>query len=112
MSVVSIFAVVASFILGGYCFHPNSIKPEFETSQEDSLIVARVLPADTIYLSEDSASYELIHYIQLGNAGSCCCLKISDHGEIKEYYGMFTSTDSGDLRYTFADHESGQVIVR
>lgn len=103
---------VASFILGGYCFHSNSIKPEFETSQEDSLIVARVLPGDTIHLSEDSTSYELIHYIQLGNAGSCCCLKVSDHGVIKEYYGMFTPTDSGDLRYTFADHESGKAIVR
>lgn len=41
-----------------------------------------------------------------------CCLKVSDHGEIKEYYGMFTSTDSGDLRYTFADPESGKAIVR
>lgn len=107
-----ILLCVASFILGGYRFHPNCIQAAFETFPDDSLIVARVLPADTIYLSEDSASYELIHYIQLGNVGSCCCLKVSDHGVIKEYYGMFTSTDSGDLRYTFADHESGKAIVR
>ena len=103
---------VASFVLGGYCFHPNCIQADFETFPEDSLIVARVLLADTIYLSEDSAYYELIHYIQLGTAGSCCCLKVFDHGVIKEYYGMFTSSDSGDLRHTFADHESGKAIVR
>ncbi len=109
---ISVFVAVASFILGGYCFHPNCIKADFATLPEDSLIVARVLPGDTIHLSEDSTSYELVHYIQLGMSGSCCCLKVSDHGVIKEYYGMFTSTDSGDLRYTFADHESGQAIVR
>lgn len=71
---ISVFVAVASFILGGYCFHPNSIKPNYEIFLKDRLVVARVLPVDTIYLSEDSVSYELIHYIQLGNVGSCCCL--------------------------------------
>ncbi len=110
-TILIIITIVASFILGGYCFHPNSVKPDFDVFPGDSLLVTRVLPADTIYLSEDSASYELIHYIQLGTAGSCCCLKVSDHGVIKEYYGMFIPTDSG-LQYTFADHESGKAIVR
>lgn len=108
--IIPIFCV-ASFVLGGYYFHPKSITPDFETSLHDSLIVARVLPTDTLYLSKDSTSYELIHYIQLGTAGSCCCLKVFDHGAIKEYYGMFASTDSG-LHYYFADPECGKVIMR